>query len=129
MPKTAKLKPTELELRILKVLWRLGPSTVRAVMDVMSHERPIGYTTVLKMLQIMRDEGLALCDAARKPHVYRARHPQRTTLRRLAGDVLERAFNGSAHQMLLHALEHRRVSADELSEIRRLLDDYERGRS
>jgi len=117
-----------MELAILKVLWDLGPSTVRQVQEVLEEERPIGYTTVLKMLQIMRDKGLARCDARREPHVYRHRHQPRTILRQLAGDLLERAFDGSARGLLLHALEHKKASPEELNELRRLIDELE-GRS
>lgn len=120
-------RPTDVELEILKVLWELGPSTVRDVMDEMAKRRRVGYTTVLKMLQIMREKRLVVCDAKRRPHVFRARHSQSKTLKQLAGDLLERAFDGSTRQLLLHALEHKRAKPQELEEIRRLLDELERG--
>jgi predicted transcriptional regulator len=114
-----------MELAILKVLWDRGPSTVRQVLEVLERQRPIGYTTVLKMLQIMHTKGLVRCDARREPHVFRHRHQPRTILRKLAGDLLERAFDGSARGLLLHALAHKKASAEELDELRRLIDDLE----
>jgi predicted transcriptional regulator len=117
-----------MELAILKVLWDRGPSTVRQVLEVLEAQRPVGYTTVLKMLQIMREKQLVRCDARKEPHVYRHRQEQRTILRQLAGDLLERAFDGSTRGLLLHALEHKKVSPEELSELRQLIDELE-GRS
>jgi predicted transcriptional regulator len=114
-----------MELAILKVLWERGPSTVRQVLEVLGEQRPIGYTTVLKMMQIMRDKGLVWCDARREPYVYRQRHQPRTILRQLAGDLLERVFDGSARRLLLHALEHKKASAEDLEELRRLIDELE----
>jgi BlaI family penicillinase repressor len=114
-----------MELAILKVLWDRGPSTVRQVLEVLEARRPVGYTTVLKMMQIMRDKRLVLCDTRKEPHVYRHRHQPRTILRQLAGDLLERAFDGSARGLLLHALEHKKASPEELDELRRLIDEVE----
>jgi BlaI family transcriptional regulator, penicillinase repressor len=121
-------RPSDMELAILKVLWDRGPSTVRQVLEVLETRRPVGYTTVLKMLQIMREKRLVRCDARKEPHIYRHRHQQRTILRRLAGDLLERAFNGSVRGLLLHALAHKKTSPQELDELRRLIDELE-GRS
>ena len=121
-------RPSNMELAILKVLWERGPSTVRQVMELLQEQRPVGYTTVLKILQIMRDKALVRCDARKEPHVYRHRHQPRTILRQLAGDLLERAFDGSARGLLLHALEHKKASAEELDELRQLIDELE-GRS
>lgn len=127
MPRPATGRPTDLELEILKVLWERGPSTVRAVMEVLAERRPIGYTTVLKVLQIMREKKLVVCDTRRRTHVYRARHARRTILKRLAGDLLERAFDGSTRQLLLHAIEHKKAKPEDLEAIRKLLDEIERG--
>jgi predicted transcriptional regulator len=114
-----------MELAILKVLWDRGPSTVRQVLEVLEVQRPVGYTTVLKMLQIMREKGLARCDVRKEPHVYRHRQQPRTILRQLAGDLLDRAFDGSARRLLLHALEHKKASPDELNDLRRMIDELE----
>jgi BlaI family transcriptional regulator, penicillinase repressor len=121
-------RPSDMELAILKVLWERGPSTVRQVLEVLETRRPIGYTTVLKMMQIMRDKRLVRCDTRKEPHVYRHRHLPRTILRQLAGDLLDRAFDGSTRGLLLHALEHKKASPEELDELRRLIDELE-GRS
>ncbi len=121
-------RPTDLELEILKVLWEQGPSTVRAVMKALSKRRRAGYTTVLKMLQIMADKGLVLRDDRQRAHIYRARHSRRTVVGRLANDLLERVFDGSATQLVLHALSQKKANPEELAEIRRLLDEMEGGK-
>jgi len=128
MARPAPTRPTDLELEILKVLWRQGPSTVRGVMEALARRRRAGYTTVLKMLQIMTDKGLVRRDERRRAHVYRPRQSRRTVVRRLAGDLLDRAFEGSTRQLLLHALEYKKATPAELAQIRRLLDEIERGR-
>ena len=129
MPRSATGRPTDLELEILKVLWERGPSTVREVLDVMSEGRTIGYTTVLKIMQIMRDKRLVQCDTHQRPQVYRSRQNRATVLRQLAGDLLERAFNGSASLLVLHALETKKYSPDELAAVRQLLQEIEGGAS
>jgi BlaI family penicillinase repressor len=126
MGRPATGRPSDMELAILKVLWDRGPSTVRQVLEVLQGQRPIGYTTVLKMLQIMRDKELVRCDARQEPHVFRHRHQPHTILKKLAGDLLERAFDGSARALLLHALDHKKASTEELDELRQLIDDLER---
>lgn len=114
-------KPTEAEIAILGILWRRGPSTVRQVLQEM--ERETGYTTVLKLMQIMTEKGLLLRDEEERSHVYRAAAPESQTLRRLAGDLLDRAFGGSAKKLLLAALSARRASDKELEEMRRLIEE------
>lgn len=118
-------RPTDQELEILKVLWERGPSTVRDVWLAMSQTRDIGTTSVLKIMQIMRDKGLVVCDATQRPQLYRTKKSQQATLKHLAGDLLERVFGGSAKLLLLHALDKKRCPPAELSEIRKLLDDIE----
>lgn len=118
-------KPTDAELAILRVLWERGPSTVRQVQQVLDRVRPTGYTTVLKFLQIMIDKGLARRDETGRSHVYRARLSQDETQRQLVGDLLDRAFAGSSARLVMQALSSRKASADELAEIRRLLDEWE----
>ncbi|UCH36707.1 MAG: BlaI/MecI/CopY family transcriptional regulator [Armatimonadota bacterium] len=125
MASPATRRPTDLELEILKTLWDQGPSTVRAVMEALSRRRRAGYTTVLKTLQIMRDKGLVVCDRSQRAHVYRPRHSRQRVVRRLAGDLLERVFEGSTRQLVLSALEHKKAKPEELDEIRRLLDEVE----
>ena len=121
------VKPTEAELSILNVLWTRGPSTVRDVLERLAREREkeVGYTTVLKLLQIMTDKGLVLRDDAARSHVYRAVYPKEATQRLLLTDLLERAFAGSASQLVLQALHTQKASPEELAAIRALLDSLE----
>jgi len=120
-------RPTEAELEILTVLWSRGPSTVREVHEAVVARRPAQYTTVLKMLQIMTDKGLVSRDEKLRAHRYQASRPQEWTQRQLAGDLLRRAFAGSAKSLMLGALAARKTSKEELAEMRKLLDEYERG--
>ncbi|HKW33014.1 MAG TPA: BlaI/MecI/CopY family transcriptional regulator [Candidatus Acidoferrum sp.] len=119
-------KPTASELEILRVLWARGPSTVRDVHEALSEKKDLGYTTVLKLLQIMTAKGTVRRDEDRRAHVYEACQPATETKRQLVGDVLQRVFEGSASELMIHALEGRRTSRKELEELRRLLDEYER---
>lgn len=120
-------RPTEAELEILTVLWSRGPSTVREVHETIVQRRPAQYTTVLKLLQIMADKRLVVRDEKERAHVYQASRPQQWTQRQLAGDLLRRAFAGSARSLMLGALSGRKTSKAELAELRRLLDEFERG--
>ncbi|MBK7926262.1 MAG: BlaI/MecI/CopY family transcriptional regulator [Bryobacterales bacterium] len=121
-------RPTDAELEILSVLWRLGPSTVREVHDVLSRERATQYTTTLKMMQIMAEKGLLERDESARSHVYSACQPRERTQSQLAGHLLERAFGGSARSLLMGALSAKKASREELAELRKLLDEYETGR-
>lgn len=118
-------KPTSAELDILRVLWERGPSTVREVHDVLAEARHMGYTTVLKLLQIMTVKGLVMRNEDSRAHIYEARQPADKTKRQLVGDLLQRAFAGSASQLMMHALSSRKASQAEITELRRLLDEYE----
>ncbi|MEM7588137.1 MAG: BlaI/MecI/CopY family transcriptional regulator [Acidobacteriota bacterium] len=122
MQRRPKQRPTDSELGILKVLWRRGPSTVREVQAELEKQEPTGYTTVLKLLQIMTDKQLVERDESQRAHVYQARHSEQTTQRRLIGDLLDRAFDGSAAKLVLQALSTRPTSREEMQEIRRILD-------
>jgi BlaI family penicillinase repressor len=124
MPSPAP-RPTEAELAILRVLWHRGPSTVREVMDALAEERDMGYTSVLKFLQIMLDKELVKRDESGRTHVYTAAQPAEKTRRRLVGDLVERAFSGSVSQLVMHALGTARPDASELRAIRRMLDDLD----
>jgi predicted transcriptional regulator len=128
MPKHQLPKPTDGELAILGVLWRHGPRTVREVYSEFNRTRQTGYTTVLKMLQIMAEKGLVTRDETRKTHVYEAALAQKEAQRWFVGDLLDRVFNGSAHRLVLQALSAKKATPDELAEIRQLLDDMEKGR-
>jgi BlaI family transcriptional regulator, penicillinase repressor len=117
-------KPTSTELEILRVLWERGPSTVREVHDTLARTKPTGYTTVLKLLQIMTTKGMVIRDEEARAHVYQAL-PAENTKRQLVSDLLQRAFSGSASELMMHALAGNKASATEIDEIRRMLDDYE----
>lgn len=118
--------PTEAELEILRVLWERGPSTVREVHAEVGDTKTVGYTTVLKQMQVMHRKGLLTRSDRFRSHVYEPAQPQSRTLRQLAGTMLEQAFNGSASQLLQSALAGRKVDREELNEIRALLEAYER---
>jgi predicted transcriptional regulator len=123
MPATSL--PTDAELEILNVLWDRGPSTVREVHEQISCTKTAQYTTILKTMQIMAGKGLVGRDEKERAHVYRAVRPREWTQRQIAGDLLKRAFGGSARSLLMGALSARRTSRAELAEIRKLLDQYE----
>jgi len=110
-------RPTDGELEILRVLWEKGPSTVREVHEALEEDRRTGYTTVLKLLQIMTEKGLVRRDERERAHVYEARSPREETERVLVGDLLERAFAGSASALVLRALSSKRATAAELAQI------------
>jgi predicted transcriptional regulator len=123
MPKTPR--PTQAELAILQVLWEGGPATVRQVheaLDSKNVERATGYTTTLKLMQIMAEKGLVTRDQSARTHIYSARSPQQHTQRQLVGDLITKAFGGSAAQLVMHALSTHPASKEELAEIRRLIE-------
>jgi BlaI family transcriptional regulator, penicillinase repressor len=126
--RSAPQKPTASELEILRVLWTRGPSTVREVHDALSQKKLVGYTSVLKFLQIMTTKGTVRRNETQRAHVYEACLPAEQTKRQIAGDMLQRVFEGSASQMMMHALAGGKTSAEEIKELRRTLDDYERTR-
>src|SRR5262245_536971 len=115
-------KPTDAELAILRVLWNRGPSTVREVAESMGREA--GYTTVLKLLQIMTEKGLVTRDESARTHVYAAAYTEDQTQRHLVSDLLARAFDGSAAKLVLQALAAGKASPAELDEIRKLLETH-----
>jgi len=120
-------KPTQAELEILTVLWSRGPTTVREVHEVLAARKPTQYTTVLKVMQIMAEKGLLRRDEQQRAHIYEAARPREWTQQQLAGDLLQRAFDGSARSLMLGALSARKASKKELAELRQLLDEYEKG--
>jgi BlaI family penicillinase repressor len=127
MRKRTLPRPTDAELAILRVLWRLGPSTVRQVQETLNQDRETGYTTALKLMQIMAEKGLVERDETDRSHVYRASLKEEQTQRQLVDDLLERAFGGSARQLVMQALSGKKAAAKELARIRELLDQLERG--
>jgi predicted transcriptional regulator len=118
-------KPTDSELGILRVLWTRGPSTVRQVAEVL--DREAGYTTVLKLLQIMTEKKLVVRDESERTHVYQAAYTEEQTQRQLVSDLLDRAFDGSAAKLVLQALASNKASPEELDEIRQLLNQRRGG--
>jgi predicted transcriptional regulator len=118
-------KPTEAELELLRVLWERGPSTVREIHEAAGDEKETGYTTTLKILQKMAEKGLVRRDKSQRSHVYTAALKAEQTQRQLVRDLLHRAFGGAAVQLVVQALSERPASADELAEIRLLLDAME----
>ena len=127
MSKLNPPKPTEAELAILQVLWSRGPSTVRSVWGEISPPQRIGYTTVLKLLQIMFEKGLVTRDANSRSHVYAASVSQEQTQRQVLGHLLERVFSGSSSKLVMQALATKKATPEELTEIRGLLDKIEGG--
>lgn len=125
----APARPTDAELELLAVLWNRGPSTVRDVCDEINRRKPAQYTTVLKTLQIMAVKNLVCRNEEQRAHVYSATKPREWTQRQIAGDLLQRAFGGSAHSLLLGALSARKTSPQELAEIRKVIDQYEKENS
>ena len=125
MNKTTPPQPTPAELAILTVLWRRGPATVREVHEALEH--PVGYTTVLKFLQIMTEKKLVRRTEAGRTHVYQPLVTEETTQRRMVSDLMDRAFGGSAARLVMQALSTKPASPEELQEIRRLLDGLNGG--
>ena len=117
MVKFSHPRPTDSELEILCVLWQRGPSTVREVHDALQQEKDLGYTTVLKLMQIMTAKGLVRRNEEQRAHVYEARQPAEKTKRQFASDMLQRVFDGSAKELMLHALAGRRSSKNEIEEL------------
>jgi len=120
-------KPTAGELEILQVLWEHGPSTVRDVHQALHEKKKdLGYTTVLKLMQIMTTKGLVRRDEKQRAHVYEACQPAERTKQQFAADMLQRVFDGSASDLMMHALAGHTASKEEMEELRRLLDEYDR---
>ena len=125
---TSPPAPTDAELDVLRVLWDRGPSTVREVHVIVSARKDVGYTTVLKQMQVMHRKGLLVRSDRHRSHVYEPAQTQAKTQRQLAGSILQQAFGGSARHLLQSALAGRKVDARELDDIRALLDEYDRKR-
>ena len=119
------IKPTESELEILQVLWQNGPSTVRLVHDELSKTKEAGYTTTLKLMQIMAEKGMLAADKSSRSHVYRPVLEEETTQRELLDRFLDATFRGSASKLVMQALGNSKTSQKDLNEIRNLLDKLE----
>jgi predicted transcriptional regulator len=118
-------KPTEAELAILRILWGRELATVREVYEALPADRKVGYTTILKLLQIMTEKGLVLRDERARSHIYRSAIGEEQTQRQLVADLLDRAFGGSSQQLVMRALSAKKASAEELRQIRQFLDEME----
>jgi predicted transcriptional regulator len=127
MAKPSIHRPTKLELTILGVLWQHGPCTVREVLARLNETQEAGYTTVLKMMQIMTEKELVVRDETMRPQVYRARHSQEKTQRQLLKDLMQRAFGGSVRQLVMQAISTRKSSPEDLEAMEKLLDRFEGG--
>ena len=115
--------PTDRELTILGILWNIGPATVRQINDQMNKQHRTGYTTTLKLMQIMTDKGLLVRDDSKFQHVYKPALSEEKTQNKLVGDLLDRAFAGSAQKLVLRALSAKKISARELDQIKKILDE------
>jgi BlaI family transcriptional regulator, penicillinase repressor len=127
MARSNERRPTDAEIEILGVLWNRGPSTVRDVYEELAKTKPIGYTTVLKLMQIMTEKGLVRRDESQRAHVYSAASPREKTERQLLGYLMERVFGGSASRLVMEALSSKKASREDLAEIRKMLDEMEGG--
>ena len=118
-------RPTEAELNILRVLWEGGAQSVRSVQRLLNASKPTGYTTVLKLMQIMTEKGLVERDETVRPQIYRARHSQQHTQQQLLRNLLDRAFGGSVKSLVMQALASKRSTQEELAAMEKLLDKFE----
>jgi len=119
-------KPTDSELEILNILWEKGPCTVREVHEVLEKNKEAGYTTTLKLMQIMHDKKLLKRDESSKSHVYTANVSQEKTQVQLVKRIIDNVFNGSASQLVMQALGNHKTNADELQEIKKYLEEIEK---
>lgn len=118
-------KPTKAELEILSILWEKETATVREVFEIISQGKPTTYTTVLKTMQIMFEKGLVERDDSNRAHIFSAKQPAEQTQKNLVTDLLEKAFRGSALKLVQHVLESKPATAEELAEIRQLINEAE----
>jgi len=123
MPRYPSSRPTDVELQILDVLWQRGPSTVRQVHEVLAAQRETGYSTTLKMIQVMREKGLVVRDESVRPQLYRAAESKRATQLQMLDDLSQKAFGGSAKKLVMRMLSAQRVSVEELAEMQRLIEE------
>ena len=124
-----RTRPTDAELAILQVLWDRGASTVRQVHEILTESRDTGYTTTLKLMQIMTEKGLVDRDESQRTHVYTTRLSRDETQQQLVTDLMDRAFGGSAAALVMQALSAHPASTEEMAEIQRLIGDYKKERT
>jgi predicted transcriptional regulator len=123
---TKLIKPTESELEILGILWERGASTVREVHEILEQSKEAGYTTTLKLMQIMHEKGILIRDASAKTHIYEANVSRERTQQQLLNKMIDTVYNGSATQLVMQALGHHRSSQEELDQIRQYLNEMEK---
>lgn len=125
MPRKPSNQPNDVELAILSVLWSHGPCTVRQVHEALSASRPTGYTSTLKMMQVMVDKGLLKRSSAERPQLYRPAVPEEQTQSRIVNNLIQKVFGGSAQKLVMRAVRAHRIAPAELREIRKLLESLE----
>jgi BlaI family transcriptional regulator, penicillinase repressor len=129
MPRSPSSRPNDVELAILRVVWSRKTCTVREVHEALQAERNTGYTSTLKMMQVMCEKGLLKRDDTRRPQVYRPAIPQEQTQKKIVRDLVKTVFGGSARKLVMQAVQSHKISREELAEIRNLLDQLEEGES
>lgn len=122
----AHIKPTESELEILQILWEKGEASVREVHEILVKNKDVGYTTTLKMMQIMHEKGLVNRDSSARTHIYSANVSRESTQQHLLDRMIANVFNGSAARLVMHALGNHTASAEEIAEIKKYLDNLEK---
>ena len=120
------IKPTQSELEILQVLWQKGKATVREVHEELSRTKDSGYTTTLKLMQIMFEKGIVIRDDSNKTHIYQPNVTREKTQRHMVGKMIDTLFSGSSAQLVMQALGNSRASKQELDDIQRMLDDLKK---
>lgn len=130
MARSASSQPTEVELQILRILWQSGGSTAREVHNALAaaEAKETNYSTTVKMLAVMLEKGLVKRDESASPQIFSAATSQKTTQRRMLGDLIDKVYDGSALSLVLQALSSRKATAEELTEVRRMLDELEKSR-
>ena len=125
MVKQKQQPPTDREIQILQILWNESPGTVRSVNEQMNKRQKTGYTTTLKLMQIMTEKGLLICDKSNFQHTYKPAKSEEKTQKQVVGDVLEKVFAGSAEKLVMRALSAKKVSPEELTKIKKMIDKME----
>ena len=127
MPWQSSSQPTDAELQILRVLWENGPSPVRVIHEAVSRNKEANYSTTVKMLSVMLDKALVRRDESVRPHIYRTVKKQETTQKGMMRDLMDRVYGGTPGRMVIQALSSRKASPEELDEIRKMLDQLQKG--
>jgi BlaI family transcriptional regulator, penicillinase repressor len=129
MPRSPSRQPNDVELDILRAIWNRKSCTVREVHEALQGERKTGYTSTLKMMQVMCEKGLLKRDDSQRPQVYRPAVPEAQTQKKIVRDLVQRVFGGSARKLVMQAVQSHKITREELAEIRKMLDQLEGGKS